>query len=62
MLLVPIAKLMKSMGTLKSIMDYGGFVSCHFLPASKAGFPFGFPCGVYYLKRNYKGDTKFTIL
>jgi hypothetical protein len=58
-LLVPVAKLMKSMGTLTSIFSYGGIVSCHFLPASKAGFPFGFPCGIYYLKRGYTGSTVF---
>ena len=61
-LLVPIAKLFKSMGTIKSVLKYGGIVSCHLLPASKAGFPFGFPCGVYYLKRDYKGDTTFKLL
>jgi len=61
-LLVPVAKMFKSMGTLKSILDYGGFVSIHTLPASKAGFPFGFPCAVYYLKRGYKGETKISML
>jgi len=61
-LLVPVAKMFKSMGTLKAIMDYGGFVSIHTLPASKAGFPFGFPCAVYYLKRGYKGQTKIEML
>ena len=61
-LLVPVAKLFKSMGTLKSIFDYGGFVSIHILPASKAGFPFGFPCAVYYLKRAYKEQTKIELL
>ena len=61
-LLVPLSKMLKSMGTIKSIMNYGGIVSCHFLPASKAGFPFGFPCGIFYLKRNYKGQTLFTEL
>ena len=61
-LLTPIAKMMKSMGTLKRIFEYGGIVECHFIGASKCGFPFGFPCGVYYLKRNYKGLTKFCEL
>jgi hypothetical protein len=61
-LLVPVAKMFKSMGTLSKIMNYGGFVSIHTLPASKAGFPFGFPCAVYYLKRGYNGDTKIKML
>ncbi len=61
-LLVPVAKMFKSMGTIRKIMDYGGIVSFHFLPASKAGFPFGFPCGVCYLKKGYKGMTDFKDL
>ena len=61
-LLVPVAKIFKSMGTIKSIMNYGGIVSCHFLPASKAGFPFGFPCAVIHLKRDYDGQTWFKEL
>lgn len=61
-LLVPVAKMFKSMGTLKTIFEYGGFVEIHTLPSSKAGFPFGFPSAVYYLKRNYKGDTKIKML
>ena len=59
-LLTPVAKLFKSMGTLRQIFQYGGFVSIHVLPASQAGFPFGFPCAVYYLKKGYKGETKIT--
>jgi hypothetical protein len=61
-LLVPVAKMFKSMGTLTTILKYGGFVSIHALPASKAGFPFGFPCAVYYLKRGYVGETKIELL
>jgi hypothetical protein len=61
-LLVPVSKMFKSMGTIKTILNYGGFVSIHVLPASKAGFPFGFPCAVYYLKRGYIGETKIELL
>ena len=61
-LLVPVAKMFKSMGTLKAIFNYGGFVSISVLPASKAGFPFGFPCAIYYLKRGYKGNTEIKEL
>jgi hypothetical protein len=60
-LLVPLSKMFKSMGTIKQIIGYGGIVSVHLLPASKAGFPFGFPCGIFYLKRGYSGDTKFIL-
>ena len=61
-ILVPVAKIMKSMGTLKKIFNYGGIVSCHFLSGGQAGFPFGFPVGIYYFKRNYKGETRFELL
>ena len=61
-LLVPVAKLFKSLGTLKQIFEFGNFVEIHTLPASKAGFPFGFPCAVYYIKKNYKGLTKIEML
>lgn len=60
--LVPVAKMFKSYNTLYSIFEYGGFVEIHTLPASFAGFPFGFPCGVYYIKRNYKGHTLIKML
>ena len=61
-LLVPVAKMFQSMGTMSDIFDYGGFVEIHTLPSSIAGFPFGFPSAVYYLKRGYKGDTKIKML
>jgi hypothetical protein len=59
--LVPVAKMFKSIKILSAIFNYGGFVSIHVLPARRAGFPFGFPCGVYYLKRNYRGQTKIEL-
>ena len=52
----------KSMGTMKKIFEYGGFVEIHTLPSSRAGFPFGFPSGVFYLKRGYSGETKVRLL
>ena len=61
-LLVPIAKMFKSMGTIKKILTYGNIVSIHLLPASKAGFSFGFPCGIFYIKRGYDGDTTIKLL
>ncbi len=61
-LLVPIAKIMKSTGTLKKVFAYGGIVSCSFLGGGQAGFPFGFPVGIYHFKRGYTGETKFEIL
>lgn len=60
-LLIPVAKVLKSMGTIRKVFDFG-FVSCHFFPSSDAGFPFGFPCGVFYFKKNYNGKTTFKEL
>ena len=50
------------MGTLKEIFNFGNFVEIHTLPSSKAGFPFGFPSAVYYIKKNYNGLTKIKML
>jgi len=61
-LLVPVAKIFKSMGTVKIIMNYGGIVCMYLLPASKAGFPFGFPCMVVHLKRGYSGSTEIKMM
>ena len=61
-LLVPVAKIMKSMGTLLKLFNYGGIVSCHFLSGGKAGFPFGFPVGIYHFRRGYMGETRFAPL
>lgn len=56
--LVPIAKMLKSWGTIKKIAEYGGIKKVWFSKASKCGFPFGFPVGAFHLKRNYKGQTE----
>lgn len=61
-LLVPVAKMFKSMGTIKKIYNWGGIVGIKILPASKAGFPFGFPCAVYHLQKFYQGKTDIEIL
>lgn len=60
--LVPIGKMFKSMGTLRRILGWGGFVEVHALTSSLIGFPFGFPSAVYWLKRGYTGDTRFALL
>jgi len=57
-LLVPCSKIFTSIGKLRTIFNYGGFVEFGILPSGKAGFPFGFPSGVFYFKKGYKGETK----
>ena len=55
--LVPLSKVVSSLGRIQSIMDYGGFVSIHIIGASKCGFPFGFPAAAVHMKRGYEGET-----
>lgn len=55
---VPIAKVYKSWGTLKAIRSYGWIEKVMYMPASLAGFPFGFPCGAFHFKRGYCGKTE----
>ena len=60
-LLVPTAKVFKSMGTIRVIQKYGWFPKLWLLPASRCGFPFGFPCGIFHFKRGYFGATDWKI-
>jgi len=53
--LVPIAKVLKSWGTIMQIKKYGGIKKIYFIPANRCGFPFGFPCGVFHFVKDYKG-------
>jgi hypothetical protein len=57
-LLVPVAKVFKSWGTMKKIKKYGGIVKVWFVPASRCGFPFGFPAGAFHFQKGYDGETK----
>ena len=57
-LLVPVAKIFKSWGTLNSVKQYGLPKSIYFIPASRCGFAFGFPCGVFHFVRNFNGLSK----
>lgn len=58
--LVPLSKMLKSNGTVNKIFEYGGIVSITVLPASIAGFPFGFPCGIFYIQKGYKSHTSIS--
>lgn len=59
--LVPLSKIVSSMGRIRKINKYGGVPYIYILSASKCKFPFGFPACVIYFKRNYKGKTKIII-
>ena len=59
--LIPAAKFDKSWGTLKKVRAYGWVVKILYMPASMAGFPFGFPCGAYHFQRGYRGKTEIAF-
>ena len=59
--LVPLSKIVSSMGRIREIKEYGGVPFIYILSASKCGFPFGFPACAIYFKRNYKEDTKIIV-
>ena len=59
--LIPLSKIVSSMGRIRKINEYGGIPTIYILSASKCGFPFGFPACVVYFKKNYKGNTKIEI-
>ena len=60
--LIPFSKVFKSMGTINKIKEYGGIVAVVIMPARKAGFPFGFPCGAFHFKRGYTGPMAIEYL
>jgi len=57
--LVPIAKVLKSWGTIQTIKNYGGIKKIYLIPSNRCGFPFGFPCGAFHFVRDYSGATQF---
>lgn len=52
--LVPLSKIVSSMGRIKKIKKYGGVPYIFILSASKCRFPFGFPACAIYLKKIIK--------
>lgn len=59
--LVPLNKIVSSLGRVKKIKEFGGVPYIYIIGASRCGFPFGFPCCAIYIKRGYTGETKIEI-
>ena len=59
--LVPLNKIVSSLGRVKKIQEFGGVPFIYIIGASRCGFPFGFPCCAIYVKRGYTGETKIEI-
>lgn len=56
--LLPLSKIVSSMGRLRKILNYGSIKEIHILSASKCGFPFGFPACAVWFEKGYCGNTK----
>ena len=59
--LVPLNKIVSSLGRVKKIQEFGGVPYIYIIGASHCGFPFGFPCCAIHVKRCYTGETKIEI-
>lgn len=59
--LVPLNKIVSSLGRVKKIQEFGGVPYIYIIGANRCGFPFGFPCCAIYVKRGYTGKTKIEI-
>jgi len=59
--LVPLSKVVSSMGRIRKIAKYGGVPFIWIIGASKCGFPFGFPACAIHFQRGYKGETEIKI-
>ena len=59
--LLPLNKIVSSLGRVKKIKEFGGVPYIYIIGASRCGFPFGFPCCAIYVKRGYTGETKIEI-
>ena len=60
--LVPLSKVVSSMQRIRELNNYGGIVKMWILPASKCGFPFGFPACFFWAKRGYKGKIDVSVV
>lgn len=59
--LIPLSKIVSSMGRIRKVNSFGGIPFVYILSASKCGFPFGFPACAIYFKKDYDGDTKIIV-
>ena len=53
--LLPLSKIVSSLGRIDKIMNFGGAKHLWILSAGKCGFPFGFPACFIWIKKDYNG-------
>lgn len=59
--LVPLNKVVSSLGRIKDIYNYGGVPYLYIIGASRCGFPFGFPACAIHIQKGYSGDTRIEV-
>jgi hypothetical protein len=59
--LIPVNKITSSEGRVRRIFEWGGIPEIRIYRAKTCGFRFGFALGAVYLKRGYRGDTKWSF-
>ena len=59
--LIPLNKIVSSWGRVLDLVNYGGVFAIWIMPASKCGFPFGFPACAVWIKRDYVGDPHIEV-
>jgi hypothetical protein len=59
--LIPINKITSSAGRVRRILAWGGIPEIRIYEPKDCGFPFGFALGAVYLKRGYRGDTRWSV-
>ena len=59
--LIPLNKIVSSMGRIREMDKYGGIVSLFIIPANECGFPFGFPACAVWIKSGYHDKIEWRI-
>jgi hypothetical protein len=59
--LVPLNKVVSSLGRIKKLIEFGGVPYIYIIGASRCGFPFGFPACAIHAQRGYTGETKIEM-
>lgn len=60
--LIPVNKVLSSLKKLKKIYEFGGIEHIRYYGTGRdIGFPFGFPVGAVYIKKNYVGPMNISF-
>ena len=59
--LLPLSKVVSSLGRIKKIFEFGGVPYIYIIGASRCGFPFGFPACAIHIQKGYNGETKIEM-